>query len=499
MATATATLTAREILRVSQDKSGTERSIDEQHEANGAALTVHGIALTGTPYSDVGSASDYAGKARDGFGQLLADLESGAFGADCLAMWENSRASRQPREWVKVADACRDRGILIFITTQRRNPMFDPRDPRDYADLIEESLKAMRASAETSERVLRALNANLNDKDGAKPQGQIPFGYERKYAMTKVNGKTAMRPTGQKSDPEKAALVIELFQRLRRGHAFLAIARDWKERGIKSRRGNFLSAQNLRAVAARKAYIGIRVHGGEEFRAAWPSIADYPDSPMTPDEFETLFKEVQVILADPGRQTRKPGAGQHAYTGTLVCDPCSGPLKVVKAVSYECRNKGCVSISKDDVDRFLTRFIVGALALPDTYEGLSPADTADEGLKGVRGQLSAKRAALATWEAEDPETPAEARLIGRKITKLEGEIKVLEVEESTMVRPNPLSSMFPAGPDVEARWAAADVAVKRQVAALLLVPERLGEIRVQRSPRPGEKVPAAERLTRRMA
>ncbi|WP_151475419.1 recombinase family protein [Streptomyces albicerus] len=497
----TATLTARQILRVSQDKSGTERSIDEQHAETASALTVHGITLTGTPYSDVGSASDYARKSRDGFGQLLADLRSGKFGADCLAMWENSRASRQPREWIAVADACRDRGILIFITTQRRNPMYDPRNGSDYADLVDEAVKAMRASALTSERVLRALNSNLNHADGAKPQGQTPLGFEREYAMTKVNGKTAMRPVGQKPDPETAPLIIELFQRLRRGHSFLSIERDWKARDIRSRRGNHLSAQNLRAVAARKAYIGIRVHKGEELPAAWPVIADYPGSPLTPDAFVTLFREVQVILADPARVTAKPGAGKHVFSMTLKCDECSGPEKVTTRHAepqYVCRDRGCTRIDKAEVDRLLTQRIIRALSREDVYAKLNPADAEDAALESVRDALRAKRAELGELEAAP--TPAGARaklaMIGA-MDELEAEIAELEAEESRCTAPNPLASVFPPGPDVAARWEAADVATKRQVARLLLVPERLGEVRVQRSPRPGEKVPASERLTLR--
>ncbi|WP_405905498.1 MULTISPECIES: recombinase family protein [unclassified Streptomyces] len=119
MVTGTATMIGREILRVSQDKSGIERSNEEQHAENAGALAEYRtpITLVGEPYRDVGSASDYAKKTRDGFGQLIADLQSGEFGADVLVMWENSRAPRQPREWIAVAGACRARGILVFITT----------------------------------------------------------------------------------------------------------------------------------------------------------------------------------------------------------------------------------------------------------------------------------------------------------------------------------------------------------------------------------------------
>lgn len=482
------TLRGREILRVSQDKSGVERSNEEQHEANVRALAEYRvpITLTGESYKDVGSASDYARKARDGFGQLVADLQSGDFGADVLVMWENSRASRQPREWIAVADACRARGVLIFITTQHRNPMFDPRDPRDYADLIDESVKAMRHSAETSEGVIRVLNANLNHEDGAKPQGQIPFGFRREYAMTKVNGRTAMRPVGQAPDPATAALVIELLQRVKAGHSFLSIERDWAKRDVTNKSGRPFSAQHLRSMCTRKAYIGIRIHKGGELPASWPVIADFPGSPLTPDQFVTLFKEVGVILADPKRRTAKPGAGRHVYSQTIKCGVCTGPMKVTergREPRYTCRDGGCVLITKDAVDKIVTGEILGYLAQPEIYRAVIPADGGAE-LDSVRAQLATKQAQLKEFqrEGDDAETLAEVRIIGRKIEKLETEITALEAKEIELTpRPSKLAELFgDYAPDVERRWKAAPVEVKRQIAQLLLTPDALGEVRIMR-------------------
>jgi hypothetical protein len=56
--TTTSTI-AREYLRVSVDKSGRERSPEEQHADNERAAADHRWAL-GDPYRDVGSASRYA-------------------------------------------------------------------------------------------------------------------------------------------------------------------------------------------------------------------------------------------------------------------------------------------------------------------------------------------------------------------------------------------------------------------------------------------------------
>ncbi|TFV33377.1 hypothetical protein E4K10_33165 [Streptomyces sp. T1317-0309] len=88
---------------------------------------------------------------------------------------------------------------------------------------------------------------------------------------------------------------------------------------------------------------------------------------------------------------------------------------------------------------------------------------------------------MEAFEGEDPETPAEARLIGRKIEKLEAEIKELEQRVSDLSAPNPLRAVFAPGPDAAARWEVADVTVQRAIAALLFAPHGpLGQPRVRR-------------------
>ncbi|MFF3911317.1 recombinase family protein [Streptomyces sp. NPDC001848] len=68
---APSTLTGREYLRVSQDSSGRQRSVSEQHDDNARATTDHGITL-GEPYVDNDkSASMFATKERDDFRRLI--------------------------------------------------------------------------------------------------------------------------------------------------------------------------------------------------------------------------------------------------------------------------------------------------------------------------------------------------------------------------------------------------------------------------------------------
>ncbi|WP_020121829.1 recombinase family protein [Streptomyces canus] len=486
MITSTATLTGREYLRVSKDKSGDERSPEEQHDENVIATAEAGIVLLEEPYRDVGSASRHATKARKGFDRLIDDLKNDTFGADVLVIWESSRGSRRTGEWITLIELCEERGVKIFVSTHER--LYDPGHGRDRKSLIDDASDSEYESWKIRERVIRAMNANVAT---GKPHGRIPFGYRREYAqMRNARGKSAMRPVGQMPDPTEAVHVIELFQRIKAGDPFLAIARDWEVREIFTRSGAPFKAANLRSMATKVLYIGERIHKGKTTPGDWPVVADFQGSPMTPDEFVTLFREVQVILADPKRQTTRPGGAQHAYSRTIKCGECGAGEAVTYVATggraeYTCREGGCTKIDKEETDKIITPEIVRYLARPEVYHAVVPEDGGAE-LDQVRSQLTVKRAQLEAFENEDPETPAEARLIARKIEKLEIEITDLEQRESELTPgPSPLAALFDYGPDVEKRWEAKPVAIKRQIAALLLRPDVLGEVRIMKATKRG--------------
>ncbi|MGW4545508.1 recombinase family protein [Streptomyces violaceorubidus] len=505
IAAAVATLTGRSYLRVSADKSGYDRSNEDQYDDNADVAAEHGITLLDTyetAYKDSASGSRLGTAVKDrreDFPRLMADLRGGTFGADVLVLWENSRGSRQPREWMDLIDACKPLGIRIFITNERR--LYDPRNWRDDHALQDEARKAEAYSMEISERVARTLRRN---GEKGKPHGLIPYGYLRTYSKVRTSkGRLVTRPEAQLPEPSEALNVIDLFVKLRAGLSFQAVSVDWSARGITSRDGVPFSPQSLSQMARKISYVGKRVRTRTvedpetgkrrkevlgEVDAVWPVVADFAGSPLSAEEFVTLFHEVQDMLNDPQRRTNPGGGAKHEFTMTMRCDACGGPITATRHLSadgeqaYVCRDKGCVRLSqKDDLDYVLTEAIVGALARPGTYERLSHGDDGGE-LTAVREQLARKRRTLAAFEAEDPESPAEARVIGRKIETLEGEIAALADKEQALTRPSPLEALFPQGPaqDVRARWDAADLSVRRAVAAVLLAPDALGQVRIKR-------------------
>ncbi|MFD8392545.1 recombinase family protein [Streptomyces sp. NPDC059680] len=492
MATAVATRTAREYLRVSKGKGKTARSIEDQHRENLVAEQDHGPWEWGKAYTDTGSASKYARKNREDFDRLTADLMSGAFGqpGDILVLWEISRLSRETGKGVALVDACEEGGYLIHITSHERT--YDPRNYNDRDELIRGILEAEKEARRLSKRTKRGTDSALAK---GSPHGKRPFGYARRYEV--VDGKS--RPVEQYPDPYEAPLVVELFERVagwngRKRESIRAVALDWERRGIVSReKGVPITAQNLRPMLMRKAYIGVRVHGTEEHTGNWEPLID-----------RELFDAVQRLLADPSRKSVTTTAIRHVLTGTLRCDVCGGPLTISAGdrpkqagghhghAVYICRRYGCLRISKAEVDRIVIGdleagklgVILAYLSAPHRHAHLSqrPANSPEQ--QATRAELAGLKSELDELEnAPQPKT-ARARIQRTAdMEELETDIARLEAELVKLTAPDPLAGILPADPeaDLVQWWTAADVQEQRAVAALLLAPDVLGQVRIKRA------------------
>ncbi|MEV6542308.1 recombinase family protein [Streptomyces sp. NPDC051665] len=489
---ATTELTAREYLRVSVDRTGQQRSPEEQHAEHAETAAELGITL-GKPYRDIGSASRYAKKSRDDFERLMEDLRTDKFGADLLWLWESSRGSRKTGEWATLLDLLEEKGVRIYVQTHER--ILDPRNGNDRRTLLLDAVDSEHESYKISKRVLRGVKTNLNHEGGARGHGVCPFGYERSYQRTRDgSGRSVLRPTEQTPQRDEAMAMIEIFYRIKGGHSIAAIARDFAARGIVGRQGKPISGQTMRGMVQRVAYIGKREHKGAILEGSWPCVADFDGAafegkPVSVVEFIATFYKVQAILDDPQRRTNHSSGVKHAYSNTLKCGACGDGMTVTyrkaagteQPAAYQCHGRGCVRINKEETDKVVTAEIVGYLAKPEVYAAVIPADSGAE-LDQVRAQLVTTAAQLTAFEDADPETPAEAKMIARKIEKLTATINELEKREHELTPgPSPIAALFDYGPDIAARWHAKSVEVQRKIAALLLVPEVLGEVRIMRA------------------
>lgn len=495
-ATRTATRTAREYLRVSKGKGRTARSITDQHRENVASEVDHGPWTWGEAYADTGSASKFATKIRDDFEKLLADLESGDFGnpGDVLVLWEISRLARETGRGVALVDACEAGGFLIHITTHERT--YNPANYQDRHDLISGINDAEKESRLLSKRTQRGVDSAVAD---GGVHGKITFGFARQYAI--VDGRS--RPVKQYKDPVEGPLVIELFERVagcngRTRESIRTVEQDWLARGIVSRETKTpFTRQNLGQMLRRKAYIGIRVHKGTERPGSWKPLIS-----------RELWDAVQAILADPLRTSTTTSAVKHALTGVLRCAVCFGKVSLRPGgkayddrLVYRCYLHDHFTIDKEAVDGYMIGDadrpgrIVTFLAQPHIYSGPST----DEGnqLAELRGQLEAKQASVKAFEDADPETPAEARINGRKIEKLEAEIADLDKRIKELTPRRPVIALLNIEPGaavgaVWTAWSSAPISVQREIVAHVCTANALGVPLIMRVKGTGQRLVSAQ-------
>ena len=509
IATATRTRTAREYARSSKGKGNRSKSTNDQHAANLAAEQEFGPWTWGEAYADTGSASKYATKNRDDFDRLTADLASGDFGApgDVLVLWEISRLSREMGIGVKLIDLCEAGEYLIHVTSDERT--YNPANANDRHALIAGINNAELEARRLSKRTQRGVNSNVdavNDdgEEAARPHGVIPFGYAREYGL--VDGQS--RPISQYPVPAQAEIIIELFRRVLAGDSIRSVALDFQARGLVGGRGKPFSPQTLRVLLTKDAYRGYRMNKGRTVKASWPVISDYEDSEVTAEEFTAMWHGVQALLADPTRRTHTGTAIKHVLTMTIRCGNCAGPFGVgyrkgTRPSAYLCHERGCMAIPKDDVDAFLIGDakspgrIIQYLADPRIHTAATDQPSPELAL--AQRTLATKRLSLKEFTAADPETPAAADLIGRKIEKLNTEIADLDGRIKKLTPRPPATNKLGIEPgatlaQVWSAWESAPLNVQREIAHDVLSPNALGMALVMRAPAPGTPAPAEARI-----
>jgi site-specific DNA recombinase len=456
------------------------------------------------------SASKYATRARGDFDKLMADLTSRAFGepGDVLVLWEISRLARETGKGVAIIDLCEAGGYLIHLTSQGGDlgRTYDPRNWSDRAELISGINDAEKEARKLSARTLRGVNSAARE---GRPHGRIPFGYARDYEV--IDGRPGC--VRQYPDPVSGPLIEELFKRAAGSDGTLpepvyAIAQDWEVRGIRTPDrtvdgervpGRPFHDGNLREMLTKPVYAGLREHNGVLAPVQWEG--------WTPIVSRELFDRVQRLFADPSRRTYLGTGVQHVLTSTLRCDVCGGPITVrcrkAGVPGYECLKKGCARVDKAEVDRILIGdlgtgelgVILAYLSAPHRAAALRRRPESGPEEQATRAELDQLRGELKELEDAPRPKTARARLARTAdMEELETDAAALEAKLSRLTAPDPLTEILPSGSgtDLIAWWKTADVQRQRAVAALLLTPELLGQVRI--TPSQGWRDPVTDRL-----
>lgn len=425
--------------RVSSDRSGIKRSVGEQGDSNREVCDAQGWTIGVHLADNDRSASRFATRARDAWEQLRADLTMDRY--HVLVLWESSRGDRRLADWISLLDLCRDKGILIHITSHRHT--YDVRRRRDYKTLAEEGLDSADDSEKTSERVLRTVEATAMK---GLPHGHVQYGYRREYEID-ASGRRRLRGQFPDERPRRcgdgallddldpaaralverqgrtfttAGVVREIFERLAKGEASRSLSKDLNQRGIPSPKASEQGwyGRAIRRVAENPTYLGLRQHRGATYPAVWPALVE-----------ASVFETVGNRLRDPARRTSHESEIKYLGTNLYVCGVCGATARPCSRKptpknpsnrAYACWPRRPVGTPAADgfhvvrevtsVDDYVERSIWLRLARPDLMELLTADDEADERTAELTEEILAKQARLN--EARDAfaagELPVEA-------------------------------------------------------------------------------------------
>lgn len=364
-----------------RESKGKTASVADQIGRGTEAADEHGWTLAGSWRDGVGASAKSKGT-RKGWPEVRAAIAAQSI--DVLILWEGSRGSRDMAAWVDLLDACREHAVTIYLVNDER--LYDPRKARDRKDLIGQGNDAEYEVHQLGERVCRGVLAAAK---AGKYHGRVPYGYERviigEERRERANGKVELVPVKeQRPDPATAAIVKRIIESVAAGEPLTRLARTLNGEGIPSPDGAKWTLSNLHTIAGNAAYAGQRSHKGTLHAAVWPGIVPLP-----------IWQCAQAVLADVrGRQAVRPGGLKHLLSN-IATAACGGRLSA-HAINggkpaYRCREDRCVSISRPDLDEWVTALTVARLCEPDLRDVFAPDDTASEAAKAEVTALETKK------------------------------------------------------------------------------------------------------------
>lgn len=324
--------------RASRDPKKKGRSVADQIDSGRDLCDTHGWPVIEVFDQDVDrSASRHAKRTRGDFEALLAAIESGR--GRIVVAWEASRYYRDIEAYVRLRNACMENNVLLCYNGQ----VFDLSKREDRKATAQDALAAEDEAEGIRDRVLRTTRAQA--KKGL-PHGRILWGYTRHYDPD----------TGdlieQAPHPERAPVVLEIFERIAGGETEYSILQDLKSRGEREP-GVEWGYYHLPNMLRNPGYKGRRVFQGQDFGdATWPALVP-----------EELFDQVQRIVGDESRTTVRDYAVKHLLSGIARCGVCPDEphLRVGKArgyLVYGCSAKFDAQMAKAKLDAYVEEAVL---------------------------------------------------------------------------------------------------------------------------------------------
>jgi site-specific DNA recombinase len=422
-------------VRISSDATGEGLGVGRQEADCRAFAARHGWDV-GHVYVD-NDTSAYSGKPRRAYERLLADIEAGT--VRTLVTWHTDRLHRSPKELERFIDLAERTGLRVETV---KAGQLDLASASGRAVARTLGAWARFESEHKSDRIRRKLAENA--ANGKPHGGKRPYGWEF--------DKRTIRES-------EAAVIREAYRRILAGEPIRALVRDFNTRGLFTTTGRKWTHATLLGVLKYARHAGLRTHKGTPVgNADWPALV--------PSE---TWRAVQRVLADPARVTTPGRAGRlNLLSGIATCAHCQGPLRVGHSratKAYRCAT-GCVSRTRDLLERFITAVVVERLSRPDAARLLAPDDdgaweAAEQAAERVRQRLDDAAASFAAGNLT-------TRQLETITARLRPELAALEAAAAPPPdRSAVLGELVGAG-DVAAVWERLSPDAQRAVVALLM-------------------------------
>lgn len=273
-------------------------SIDQQLQVCRAFAERQGIKVVGI-YED--RAMTGTSDKRPGFQRMIADAEKSNW--SYVIVYALDRFARDRYDSAIYKRKLRDTGVRVLSAMENLTE-----DPTGI--LLESLLEGMAEyySRELAQKVSRGMEDNARR---CLVNGPLPPGYRKGS-----DGKYAIY------EPE-AAVILELFQRVRGREPLSDILSDFEARGLRTRKGIPWSRGIVDRILVNERYTGVYIYGDIRIEGGIPAIVD-----------RELFDAVQVVMGckkNPRKikgapQRRRREHGIYLLTGKLYCGECKTPM-----------------------------------------------------------------------------------------------------------------------------------------------------------------------------
>lgn len=180
--------------------------------------------------------------------EMLSLLEKG----DTVIILNTSRLWRSDMTKAIIRRELMKREARVVSVEQPKYDLYS-RDPNDY--LINAIMEALDVYERMSISLKLARGRTVKARNGDKPAGIAPFGYQ--YSSDKKHVEI---------NQDEAATVRLIFTEGQKGLSLNQVAALLNERGIKTRRGKSWSAGNVQVIMRNRFYIGVLLHQGQEIK-----------------------------------------------------------------------------------------------------------------------------------------------------------------------------------------------------------------------------------------